>query len=251
MRIFAPLGLIGGEVLVLEAQKNIICSWSISPSLLTLSTVSLWGLVWCVTSSRWGWPQVHLAGGHGTASPLGRSSLLTAKALHCCACGSLGKNTKLWASIIRKNSQTSPAATVAVEGPETSKTSVAAGEWVQVCGYVIVCNGVRWEDTGIDPAQTSWGARSRSVALAQCSNIFYLKENMTRSKIFTWLQFSQAVSSGQQSELTGTLFFRTPNLFWLLPTICILKAFKHYLWYHSLISPCSSSPSASKTLPLI
>lgn len=188
-----------------------------------------------------GWPQVHVAGGHGTASPSGRSSVLTAEALHCCARGSLGK-TKLWASIIRNNSQTRPAATVVVEGPETSKTSVAAGEWAQVCGYVIVCNGVRWEDTGIDPAQTSWDARSRSVALALCPNIFYLKENMARSKIFTSLQLSQAVSSDQQSEPTGTLFFRTPNLFWLLPTICILKAFEHYLWYHALIRPAPAVP---------
>lgn len=171
---------------------------------------------------------------HQALQPLGRSSLLTAEALQCCTRGSLAKTTRSWGSITRNNSQTSAAATVAAEELETSKTSVSAGEWVQLCGYVIRYHGVRWEDTGIDPAQKSWGARSRCVALAPCSDISHLKEYMTRSKIFAWSQFSQAISSDQQLEPTGTLFFRTPNLFWL-PTICILKAFKHYLWYHSLI----------------
>lgn len=46
------LGLARGDVLMPEVQKNIISSWSISPSLLPLSTVSLWGLVWRVTSLR-------------------------------------------------------------------------------------------------------------------------------------------------------------------------------------------------------
>lgn len=49
----------------------------------------------------------------------------------------------------------------------------------------------------------------------------------------------------------GMLFFRITILFWLLPMFWILKACKHYLWYYSLIQPCSSNPSVFKTLPLI
>ena len=82
---------------------------------------------WCDVSPPRdeGWLQGHLTGGHGTVSSPVTAASGQKFPPHCwgfawLTCGSLGKNTRLWASNVRNNSRTSAAATVAVEGSETS-----------------------------------------------------------------------------------------------------------------------------------